>query len=154
MSDKIRTVTKADLNHLKQVIETSELFPAEMLEDMMQDYFLNTATEEIWITSLEQNIPVAIGYCAPERLTDGTYNLYLIAVHKDYQAKGIGSQLLRFIEATLQSKGKRILIVETSGLPEFELTRAFYEKNGYHREAVLRDFYRNGEDKVVFWKKL
>lgn len=39
-------------------------------------------------------------------------------------------------------------------LPEFELTRKFYDKCGYNPETVMRDFYRDGEDKAVFWQKL
>ncbi|RIW13432.1 N-acetyltransferase [Algoriphagus lacus] len=154
MSDTIRTITKADLDQLKIVIESSGLFPAELLDGMVADYFSNSESEDIWLTKLDDNRPIAIVYCAPERLTDGTFNLYLIAVHKDFQAKGIGGQLMEYVEKLLQSKGKRILLVETSGLSEFELTRKFYDKCGYTREALIRDFYRDGEDKFVFWKKL
>lgn len=154
MSDYIRPINKSDLPDLKSVIETSGLFPADLLDGMVADYFSNSETEDIWLTKLDDNKPVAIAYCAPERLTDGTYNLYLIAVHKDFQGKGIGGQIMGYVERLLQSKGKRILFVETSGLPEFELTRKFYDKCGYNREAVIRDFYRDGEDKIVFWKKL
>ena len=154
MSDNIRAINKSDLDDLKIVIETSGLFPADLLDGMVADYFSNSETEEIWLTMLDNNRPIAIAYCAPERLTDGTYNLYLIAVHKEFQGKGIGGQIMRYVESLLHSKGKRILLVETSGLPEFELTRKFYDKSGYNREAVIRDFYRDGEDKVVFWKKL
>ncbi len=154
MSDNIRAINKGDLENLKIVIETSELFPPELLDGMVSDYFENSETQDIWLTKLINNKPIAVAYCAPERLTDGTYNLYLIAVHKDHQGTGIGGQLMRYIEHLLQTEGKRILLVETSGLPEFELTRAFYDKCGYNREAVIRDFYRDGDDKVVFWKKL
>jgi ribosomal protein S18 acetylase RimI-like enzyme len=154
MPENIRSINKADLNDLKIVIETSGLFPADLLDGMISDYFSNSETEEIWLTRLDNNRPIAIAYCAPERLTDGTYNLYLIAVHQDFQAQGIGGQIMAYVESYLQSKGKRILLVETSGLPEFELTRKFYDKCGYNREAVIRDFYRDGEDKVIFWKKL
>ena len=41
-----------------------------------------------------------------------------------------------------------------SGAPEFELTRKFYEQLGYTKEAVIREFWQKGEDKVIFWKKL
>lgn len=48
----------------------------------------------------------------------------------------------------------RVLLVETSELPEFERTRAFYRTNGYAEETRIREFYAAGEDKVVFWKAL
>lgn len=154
MSNNIRSIRKTDLDDLKIVIETSGLFPADLLDGMVENYFSNPETEEIWLTRLDNNKPIAIAYCAPERLTDGTYNLYLIAVRKDFQASGIGGQIMEYLENLLKSKGKRILLVETSSLPEFELTRKFYDKCKYNREAVIRDFYRDGEDKVVFWKRI
>ncbi len=154
MSDNIRAISKSDLEDLKRVIDSSELFPSDLLDEMVSEYFSNTETEELWFTSIDNNKPIAIAYCAPEKLTEGTYNLYLIAVQKEYQAKGIGKKLMKYIEDLLASKGNRILLVETSGLNEFELTREFYDKCGYTREAIIRDFYRDGEDKVVFWKKL
>ena len=87
-------------------------------------------------------------------MTEGTYNLYLIAVNPAQQGKGIGGSLMEYIEEELRSQGARILIVETSGLPEFERTRQFYDRCGYAREAVIREFYAEDDDKVVFWKKL
>lgn len=48
----------------------------------------------------------------------------------------------------------RMLIVETSGLPSFSGTRAFYVKCGCEEEGRIRDFYAAGEDKIVFRKVL
>jgi len=154
MESTIRPALRIDLPELKEVIATTGLFPPEMLDGMMADYWNNPDSGDIWLTAVVQGKPTAVAYCAPERLTDGTYNLYLIAVHKDHQGKHIGRTLLHYVEQLLQSQGKRILLVETSGLPEFELTRKFYDQCHYHREAVIRDFYRQGEDKVIFWKQL
>ena len=154
MSSTIRKVSPIDVQDLKAVIDSSELFPSELLDEMIADYFNNPSSEDIWLTKDEEGIPVAIAYCAPEKMTEGTYNLYLIAVRKEYQGNGIGAKIMSYIEKLLREAGHRVLIVETSGLPEFELTREFYDKCGYAREAVIRDFYQEGEDKVVFWKKL
>ena len=154
METSIRKVDQKDIKALKKVIESNQLFPTALLEGMMEDYFHNTSSRDIWLTKEEDNVPIIIAYCAPEKMTEGTYNLYLIAVHKDFQGKGVGAEMMNFIEDLLRGGGERVLIVETSGLPEFALTRKFYDNCGYHREAVIRDFYQEGEDKVVFWKKL
>ena len=47
-----------------------------------------------------------------------------------------------------------MLFIETSSLPNYELTRTFYLKNGYDQEATLRDYYADGDSMVVFRKKL
>jgi GNAT superfamily N-acetyltransferase len=151
---QIRKVLPEDVDALKEVIDINGLFPSDLLDDMMNEYFTNPTTKDVWLTIESDSRPIAVLYCAPERLTEGTYNLYLIAVHKNHQGIGIGAQLMSYLEALLKANGERILLVETSGLPEFEQTRKFYKKCSYNREAVIRDFYQEGEDKVVFWKKL
>ena len=150
----MRPIEKRDLPTLKEVIESNELFPSELLDGMIEPYFAATDSTDIWLTLEVDQRPVLVAYCAPERMTQGTYNLYLIAVHKDHQGQGLGAGAMAYIEEMLRQLGNRILIVETSGLPDFELTRRFYQKIGYTQEAVIREFYQAGEDKVVFWKKL
>lgn len=150
----IRQVNKADVNALKNVIESTGLFPSEYLDDMIQPYLDKVQDTDFWLTYQEDNAPIAVVYFAPERYTSGTYNLYLIAVHEAHQSKGVGEIMLQYIEKQLRKNGERILLVETSGLPSFERTRNFYSKNGYTQEARIRDFYTAGEDKIIFWKSL
>lgn len=151
----IRPVMFTDMTALKEIIRTSGLFPSDLLDEMTNNYFSHPdSTTDIWLTLTLNETPLAIAYCAPEKLTEGTYNLYLIAVHKAGQGKGIGKQLLRYIEGLLEVRGNRILLVETSGLPEFALTRKFYEQCGYQQEAVIQDFYRTGDAKIIFTKRL
>ena len=152
--NKIRKVKKQDVEALKAVLDSIELFPSEMLDEMITPYFEDPNSEEIWFTTIENGKPISIGYCAPEKLTEGTFNLYAIGVRGDIQGKGIGRQMMDFIETELKQKGHRILIVETSGTTDFELTRKFYENLGYTKEAVIRDFWTEGDDKVIYWKKL
>lgn len=139
---------------LREVIDSTGLFPSELLDGMMADFFSNPESADVWLTGEEDGTPIAVAYYAPERLTEGTFNLYLIAVRQDYQGKGAGAKMMSYVETKLQQEGHRVLIVETSSLPEYELTRKFYEKLHYTKEAVIRDFYKEGEHKVVFWKKL
>ena len=149
----IRPVEAADLPALKAVIDATGLFPSGLLDEMISSYLGATDQSELWLT-YDSAGPAAIAYCAPEQMTEGTWNLYLIAVHPDHQGKSIGSALLKFIEDRLAAQGERILLVETSGLEGFERTRAFYRKCGFHEEARIREFYQAGEDKIVFRKVL
>ena len=98
--------------------------------------------------------PVGVAYYAPERLTEGTWNLYMLAVHPDRQRQGRGAALVRHVERELVARGARLLLIETSGAGTFERTRAFYRALGYDEEARIREFYKAGEDKVVFRKAL
>jgi ribosomal protein S18 acetylase RimI-like enzyme len=150
----IRKVDLHDLTGLKEVLDSSELFPSEYLDDMIADYFNNKDTTDIWFTCIDNNQPIALGYCAPEKLTNGTYNLYAIAVRKELQGQGIGEKMMNFIEKMLTDNGNRVLIVETSSIDQYALTRKFYKKLGYRQEAVIKDFWNDREDKVIFWKKL
>ena len=150
----IRKIEKQDLMELKVVIDSSELFPSEYLDELINPYFNDVECEDIWFTALKNNIPVAIGYCAPEKFTCETYNLKAIGVIQGLQGQGIGKRLMEYIEAQLKENNKRILIVETSSLDKYKLTRTFYIKVGYKQEATIRDFWNEGEDKIVFWKKL
>jgi GNAT superfamily N-acetyltransferase len=149
----VRAVTRADLPALKTVVDSTGLFPAEMLDGMTDPYLSGADSADRWLT-LDDGEPVGVAYVAPERMTSGTWNLYLIAVRADRQGRGYGARLLGRVERELAGRGERVLLVETSGWPSFERVRLFYERCGYEQEARIRDFYQAGEDKIVFRKAL
>jgi ribosomal protein S18 acetylase RimI-like enzyme len=158
MSDSnIRLATDQDLPMIKQVIDATALFPSEYLDDMFTGS-TEPGTEtgpdqEFWLTYDEDGAK-AVGYCAPERMTNGTWNLLLIAVHPDRQGAGIGRQMMSWVENKLRTLDARVLLVETSGTVEFTRTRSFYEHIGYTQEARIRDYYDKGDDKIVFYRAL
>ncbi len=90
----------------------------------------------------------------PRALTEGTYDLYWIAVDKTCHGRGIGQSLLRQVEQMVRSRGGRLIFVETSGTDHYEATRRFYLRAGYEQEAVIRDFYRPKDDLVIFTRHL
>jgi ribosomal protein S18 acetylase RimI-like enzyme len=86
--------------------------------------------------------------------TDGTYDLYWIAVHPAHQRGGGGSRLLDEVERRLHDREARLLVVETSARFDYESTRRFYEKRGYAEHARLSDFYALGDDRVIYARRL
>jgi D-alanine-D-alanine ligase len=97
-----------------------------------------------------------VGYACygPIALTVGSYDLFWIAVDKTRHARGVGKRLLARCEELIREAGGRKVYAETSGRAAYEPTRTFYHRTQYEREAVLKDFYAPGDDKVVFVKTL
>lgn len=86
--------------------------------------------------------------------TDAGYDLYWIATHQDLRGSGIGKLLLEETHRLAKSQGARYIVAETSSLEKYLPTRLFYEKNGYTNEAQIPDYYRPGDGKVIFVKRL
>ena len=89
----------------------------------------------------------------PTPCTLGTYDLYWMAVEPALQGSGIGSALLGEMERRLAGLA-RLIIIETTGRPDYAATRGFYETRGYRTAATIPDFYAPGDDQVVFVKKV
>jgi ribosomal protein S18 acetylase RimI-like enzyme len=70
------------------------------------------------------------------------------------QRRGIGHALLARVEAEVQARGGRLLLVETSSTPAYTSARQLYETSGYRCEAIIHDFYAPGDDLVIFSKNL
>jgi ribosomal protein S18 acetylase RimI-like enzyme len=90
----------------------------------------------------------------PIAATEGSFDLYWIATHNDYRGKGIGNLLIGETHRTIREMGGRIVIAETSTLEKYTPTRAFYDRIGYSKEAQIDDFYKEGDGKVFYVKRL
>ena len=97
-----------------------------------------------------------VGYTCfgPIPCTRGSYDLYWIAVHPDWQRHGIGARLLAHSEQRIAQAGGRRIYIETSARPQYNSTHAFYQRGGYRQEALLADFYAPGDSKVIYGKVL
>jgi ribosomal protein S18 acetylase RimI-like enzyme len=138
--------------------ETGVFKPHEIvaLQEVLDDYHGESASEGHFSVTLEENGEIlGFAYYAPASMTICSWYLYWIAVKKDTQAKGLGGQLLAFVEEDIRGRqDNAVLFIETSSLPHYELTRRFYLKKGYAQEAVLHDYYAPGDDMVVFRRAL
>jgi GNAT superfamily N-acetyltransferase len=154
----IRPTVPEDTPPLVALTEQTGMFkPLEVvaLREVLDDYHAaNRADGHLAVTYEYQGAPAAFAYYAPAPMTDRTWYLYWIAVRRGLQGGGVGGELLARAEEDVRRAGGRLLLIETSSLPHYERTRAFYLKHGYELHAVLRDFYADGDDMVVFSKRL
>jgi len=103
----------------------------------------------------EEGGKVAGYYCVgPTPATEGTFDLYWVAVDPALQGKGIGGALDDHACGLVREMSGRLIIAETSSVPRYRLTRDFYVRRGYSELARIADYYRPGDDLVVYGKYL
>jgi len=75
-----------------------------------------------------------------------------LAVYKDYQNKGVGSNLLHYAISIAKNKNKKFLAVRTSSRNKKALR--FYRKLGFQKFGFIADAYSWGETQVVLKKRI
>ncbi|MEP7233972.1 MAG: GNAT family N-acetyltransferase [Ignavibacteriota bacterium] len=90
----------------------------------------------------------------PTPATQGTFDMYWIAAHPDFYGRGIAQELDLYAEAFVRGRNGYLLIAETSSQPSYDRTRAFYVKQGYLVLSQIADYYKPGDDLVVYGKRV
>ncbi len=134
-----------------------EFKPAEvaMAGEVINSYLANPAGSGYNALVAEADSVIAGYICyglAP--LTEGTWDIYWIAVVAGGQGKGTGAALLAYAEDKIRQAGGRLIVIETSSQPGYEKARRFYLNHGYEAIARLPDFYAPGDDKLILQKRL
>lgn len=154
----IRSITQDDASAVAALSVDAGLFPPEalgFLDEMMRNYFNhNQSNGHICVVIDENDVLLGVAYYQPALATDRTWYLTMIGIRRALQGQGRGAALMRYVEESLKDAGQRLVLVETSGTPDFALTRQFYTKLGYEEAARVRDYYAPGDDMVLFRKVL
>jgi len=153
----IRPMTEADKDPILDILARTGMFTAEELDVALEliDAWLYKKEQKdyIVITALVDGKPAGYVCYGPTPATEGTFDLYWIAVDPLLQGKGIGRELLRRTEREVIAAGGELVVIETSSQEKYRPTRGFYEKNGYAIEARIKDFYRKGDDRLIFTRR-
>lgn len=117
---------------------------------------LEKGTDSGYLFLFAEQTGRTVGYCCYGEIpcTQGSFDLYWIVVHDDCRGRGIGGRLLGEAERRIAGLEGRAIWVETSGQEKYRPTREFYLRCGYRQEAVLKDFYAAGDDKIIYAKHL
>jgi len=154
----IRPTYHADAAQIVDLARDTGVFKPmeiEVLHELLDIYLNYPQQEDYRFITFEQDGQVLGFACyGPTSMTDRTWDLYWIAVQKSTQARGIGGQLLGYVESEIRRRHGRLVMVETSSTPAYDLTRQFYLKHHYEQAAVIQDFYADGDSLVIFRKRV
>lgn len=153
---KIRFILQTDRNQILSLVQSQTHFLPCEIDVAMEviDKTFDPAEDYTTLIAAENDGTISgfISY-GPIPLTDRRYDLYWIVVDPARGRHGIGSQLIAAMEDDLRPSGPGHIYIDTSSMPGYAKARAFYEKNGYTVAAVLPDFYRDGDDRLLYVKK-
>ena len=150
-------VRAGDAARVREIVESTRYFydyEVDVAVELVEER-LNQGEESGYHFLFAEQDGWTVGYSCfgPIACTSGSFDLYWIAVHDDFRNRGIGKKLLQKSEEQIVGMEGRVVWVETSSQPKYESTRQFYLRGGYTVEAVLKDFYAENDDKVVFVKR-
>jgi len=154
----IRPMKSPDRPAVERIVADVAVFSAGEVDTALElvDEWLDEGEASGYLTYvLEETDPPAIrGYVCfgPTPLTEGTWDLYWVAVDPAAQGKGYGQALLAFAEAEVRQAGGRLLLIETASQEAYGATVRFYQRAGYELVSQIRNFYRQGDDKLTFAK--
>jgi len=123
-------------------------------EELMDVYLGRPEQQDYHVVVVEDDAKKVAGYMTwgPTPLAEDAYDLYWMAVAPAEQGRGRGKELVRWLEAEVQRRNGRVIIIETSSQPKYHGTRRFYIDLDYKEVARVPDFYRAGDDRVIYAK--
>jgi ribosomal protein S18 acetylase RimI-like enzyme len=157
MDSAIRPIVPQQTPTLVEMARGTDAFkPIEIqaLQEVLDDYHRLNATLGHRAVAFERDgKTLGFTYFAEAAMTDRTWSLWWIVVERQAQAAGVGGQMLTYVERAVREAGGRQLLIETSSLPKYELTRRFYLKHGYKQVGVVPNYYADGDDMLFFAKR-
>jgi ribosomal protein S18 acetylase RimI-like enzyme len=151
------TPTYADIESVREIVISTGFFydfevpvAVELVEDSVVE---GDKSSYQFIFAEVEGKTVAYSCYGHIAGTDAGYDLYWIATHNTMRGTGIGKKLLEETHNKVKDKGARYIIAETSTLEKYLPTRLFYEKNGYSKDAVIDDYYKPGDGRIIYVKR-
>lgn len=153
----IRRMEARDKDAVLGLVRATGFFtPAEVdVAEELVDIFLGKPDQKDYdVVVVEGDGGAPAGYMTwgPTPLAEGAYDLYWMAVAPSEQGRGRGKELVRWLEGEAARRRGRVIIIETSSQPKYHGTRQFYIDLGYKEVARIPDFYRAGDDRVIYAK--
>jgi ribosomal protein S18 acetylase RimI-like enzyme len=154
----LRGLQAGDRPAIARILETSGAFQEHEVAIGLElvDETLNPGPSTDYSWSIAERAGRIVGFACygPVPLTEGTYDLYWIAVEPESRGSGVAARLDDAVTAAVRVTGGRWLLAETSSTAPYGPAHAFYERRGYRLLGRIEDFYRPGDDRLTFGKRL
>ncbi len=151
-------LTLADVGAIRSLVERTAFFTDEevaIAAELAEMRLMNGEASGYHFILADIDKALAGYTCyGPIGGAERAFDLYWIAVDPLHQGAGLGKFLLAETETALRALGATRTYADTSSTPRYAPTRRFYEKAGFREVANIPDFYREGDGKIIYEKRL
>ena len=156
---KIRSIEAKDRDAVRNLIDGTAVFKSHEVDVAMElvDIALTRPDQDDYhpFVLVEDDGTVAAYACfGKNAMTKSTFDLYWLATRADRMGKGYGRKIVSFVEEEVKKLGGKLLVIETSSKESYGSTREFYIKIGCTLAAQLPDYYDEGDDKLIYLKRI
>jgi ribosomal protein S18 acetylase RimI-like enzyme len=158
VSVNVRRLTLQDKPSVMAILrDTHEFKPVEVqVAEELMDCYLDQGTDSGYITLVAEVDSKVLGYVCygPTPITEGTWDVYWMAVSRRAQRMGVGTALLSAVESDIMDAKGRLILIETSSKTDYVKAQNFYVRQGYELVSRIADFYEPGDDKLTYLKRI
>ncbi len=158
MNLALRPLVSEDKSTVECILKSLDEFSSVEVDVAIEliDAYLQYGISSGYYLVVAEKQKTVLGYICygPTPMTQGTWDIYWIAVDPRKMNQGIGSALLKYAEQEVRAASGRLVILETSSKPVYARARKFYEKSGYEVICRISDFYALADDKIIYLKNI
>ncbi len=156
----VRASTYEDRTAIYDILMHSGIFghsDAECVDEMFVETWTkrqNDPDNYRWLSCWADGRIVGFACYGTESLTQDTWDLFWVCVLPQARGKGVGQTLMAEAEAQARAANGRVMVIYTSSTEKYAPARRLYERAGFTCAAVIPDYYSDGDDLNIYWKRL
>lgn len=156
----VRASQWEDREAIYDVLMNSKLF-SKVDADCVDEMFVETWGKRLddednyrWLSCWHEGSIAGFACYGQESLTQNTWDLYWICLLPEMRGKGAGRALMIEVERQARMANGRVMVIYTSSTEKYAPARRLYEGAGFVRAAVVPDYYADGDDLNIYWKRI
>jgi len=154
----VRSAAPSDRTAIADVLLHSGVFgrsDADCVDEMFAESWLHPRPDAYrWLIAAEDGAVRGFACYGQESLTKHTWDLFWICLHADARGRGFGRMLIGEAVHQAAAAGGKVMVIYTSSSAAYAPARKLYTAAGFTPTSEVPDYYADGDNLLIFWRRL
>lgn len=105
-----------------------------------------------WYAAREDGVPRGFLCVGEAAMAEKSFELYWIWTDPPARGRGVARRLMEFFDGVCRTRAMRLATIYTSSTAPYAAARSLYERSGFRVAARVEEFYRAGDDLMIYRK--